>query len=349
MKKFFAACLLMLLYAPEPALVRLSAQTSKGTTGQEKQLVLLDTDIGDDIDDAFALALILKSPELKLLGVTTAYGRTEMRARLVERFLAATGHKEIPVYPGIVTRASNPMTQELYAQHQPKHRYGDGIDFMLRQIRLHPGKITLIAIGPLFNVQAALDLHPETFKKLNRIVLMGGSIERGYDGQNGVHHPPDAEWNINRYPKGLRAILASGVPVTMLPLDSTQVHLGLKEREAIFSNDNPVTNQLILLYHQWVYGSEGSPVTPTLFDPVAVTYAIKPGLCPATPMHIEVDAKGFTTKTDGEPNASVCLKLDEAGFIQLLMERLVEKPAQPELPDEPTEPEHLGFVARNGN
>jgi inosine-uridine nucleoside N-ribohydrolase len=345
----------LLLLACAFAACDLSAQTAKPTAkptapaAPAKQLVLLDTDIGDDIDDAFALSLILKSPEFKLLGVTTAYGKTELRARLVERFLAATGHKDIPVYPGVVTHAANPMTQAAYAERQPKRKYSDGIDFMLRQIRLHPGQVTLIAIGPLFNVETALSVDPVTFKKLKRIVLMGGSIDRGYDGPGGALHPPDAEWNINRYPKGLRAILASGVSITMLPLDSTQVHLAVKERESIFANGSPLTDQLTLLYHQWRNNNADLPDTPTLYDPVAVTYAFKPELCPATPMHIEVDEKGFTHKTDGPPNASVCLKLDEAGFIQLLLDRIVEKPATKDDPDEPSEPEHLGVTTRNGN
>lgn len=339
---------LFLLLAVSTAATHLSAQTSKPATkpsAPEKQLVLLDTDIGDDIDDAFALALTLKSPEFKLLGVTTTYGNTELRARLVERFLAATGHKDIPVFPGVVTRAANPMTQAAYALRQPKRKYGDGIDFMLRQIRLHPGQVTLIAIGPLFNVETALSVDPVTFKKLKRIVLMGGSIDRGYDGPNGALHPPDAEWNINRYPKGLRAILASGVPITMLPLDSTQVHLDLKERESIFASGSPLNDQLTLLYHQWRNNNADYPDTPTLYDPVAVTYAFKPELCPATPMHIDVDNKGFTHKTDGPPNASVCLKLDEPGFIHMLLDRMVDKPAAKDEPDEPNEPEHLNLSA----
>ncbi len=352
MKKFSVAALLALILAGVPVTSRLVSQTARSAqpapaTQAAKQLVFLDTDIGDDIDDAFALGLILKSPELKVLGVTTAYGKTEERARLVERFLASTGHKEIPAYPGIVTKAKNPMTQEAYALREPKRRYGDGIDFMLRQIRLHPGKVTLLAIGPLFNVEAALAVDPATFKKLKRIVLMGGSIERGYDGPNGEVHPADAEWNISRYPKGLRRILASGVPVTMLPLDSTQVHLGLKERESIFANDNPVSDQVTLLYHQWVEGNEGHQETPTLYDPVAVSYVLAPELCPAVPMHIEVDAKGFTRKSDGEANAMVCMKLDEKGFMQLLLDRLVEKPAAPDEPEEPTEPEHLDLMKGN--
>ena len=72
------------------------AQVPAATTpASSPQLVILDTDIGDDIDDAFALALVLRSPELRLLGVETAFGDTELRARLVDRYLAAVGRTDI--------------------------------------------------------------------------------------------------------------------------------------------------------------------------------------------------------------------------------------------------------------
>ncbi len=86
---------------------------------------------------------------------------------------------------------------------------------------------------------------------------MGGSIYRGYgDDSNGKHKPPEPEWNIDRDPAGARALLAAGVPVFMMPLDSTQVHLEAKERERIFAHGSPVTDQVTLLYHQWMAGSE---------------------------------------------------------------------------------------------
>ncbi len=287
------------------------------------QLVLLDTDIGDDIDDAFALALVLKSPEIQLLGITTAFGDTELRARLVDRYLGSLG-RSIPVAAGISTPANNVFTQRVYAEHGLKGRHRDGVEFLLDQIKAHPGEITLIAIGPLNNIETAIKRDPETFRKLKRVVMMGGSIYRGYDGQNGERRPPDAEWNISRDPAGLRALLASGVPVFMMPLDSTQIHLETKEREEIFAHGSPLTDQLTLLYHQWKAGTDGHPDAPTLYDPVAVTYAIRPDLCPATPMRLEVDDKGFTRPVEGAPNAQVCLKSDEKGFLELLLERLTK-------------------------
>jgi inosine-uridine nucleoside N-ribohydrolase len=201
----------------------------------------------------------------------------------------------------------------------------DAAGFMLDQIRAHPGQITLIAIGPLFNIQAAIERDPATFRKLKRVVLMGGSIYRGYDdGKTGAHRPPDPEWNIARDPAGARALLVAGVPVFMMPLDSTQIHLETKEREEIFAHGSPLTDQLTLLYHQWMVNSEWHPMGPTFFDPVAVAYAIRPGLCPAKPMRLEVDDKGFTRPVDGTPNALVCLQSDQKGFLELLLERIAE-------------------------
>jgi inosine-uridine nucleoside N-ribohydrolase len=282
----------------------------------------LDTDIGDDIDDAFALALVLRSPELNLLGITTEYGDTELRARLLDRYLAAVGRGDIPVAAGVPRPNENVFTQAAYAFHSPLRKHADGVAFLLYQIRAHPGQITLIAIGPLFNVQAAIERDPATFRKLKRVVMMGGSIERGYDGHDGERRPADAEWNISRDPAGARALLASGVPVFMMPLDSTQIHLETKEREAIFSHGSPLTDQLTLLYHQWMVGAEGHPDAPTLFDPVAVAYAVRPDLCPATPMRLEVDDQGFTRPVSGAPNAQVCLKSDESAFLELLLGRI---------------------------
>ena len=82
------------------------------------QLAILDTDIGDDIDDAFALALALRSPELRLLGVTTAYGDTELRAKLVDRYLEAVGRTDISVDIGMPTPHANVFTQAAYAQQR---------------------------------------------------------------------------------------------------------------------------------------------------------------------------------------------------------------------------------------
>ncbi|HKN20820.1 MAG TPA: nucleoside hydrolase [Terracidiphilus sp.] len=286
-----------------------------------EQLVILDTDIGDDIDDAFALALLLQSPEIKLLGITTAFGDTELRARLVDRYLAAVDRRGIPVEAGVATPARNHFTQAAYARQAPERQHEDAVGFLSREIKAHPGQITLIAIGPLFNEQAAIARDAGTFRKLKRVVMMGGSVYRGYDSGIAGAPPPSPEWNIRCDPAGARALLASGVPVFMMPLDSTQIHLTTGELGAIFSHGSPLSDQLTLLYHQWT-GVEAWRM-PTLFDPVAASYAIRPELCPTKPMHLEVDDQGFTKPGTGEPNAQVCLKADEQGFRELLLKRIL--------------------------
>jgi inosine-uridine nucleoside N-ribohydrolase len=223
------------------------------------------------------------------------------------------------VEAGVATQATNHFTQAAYARQAPERQHGDAVGFLLREIKAHPGQITLIAIGPLFNEQAAIARDAPTFRRLKRVVIMGGSVYRGYDG--GVAGAPSPEWNIRCDPAGARALLASGVPVFMMPLDSTQIHLTTQELGAILSHGSPLSDQLTLLYHQWT-GAEAWRM-PTLFDPVAVSYAIRPELCPTKPMHLEVDDQGFTKPGTGEPNAQVCLKADEQGFREFLLKRIL--------------------------
>jgi purine nucleosidase len=304
---------------------RLPAPVSGGASkaGSAPQLVVIDTDIGDDIDDAFALALALKSPELKVLGVTTTFGNTEMRARLVDRYLKAVGRSDVPVFAGPATKTDNVMTQAAYAKRDANTKFGDGAGFILRAALEHPGQVTLIGIGPLFTVEAAIKRDPAAFKKLKRVVIMGGSVFKGYGADSqGKPKPPEPEWNILNDPAGLKALLASGVPVFMMPLDSTQVPLETQGREAIFAHGSALTDQLMLLYHEWMRGTQNHTPTPTLFDPVAVTYTFRPELCPAKPMHINVDARGMTSPGQGSPNAEVCLQSDEKGFLDLLLHRI---------------------------
>lgn len=292
------------------------------------ELAILDTDIGDDIDDAFALGLLLRSPEIKLLGITVTYGDTELRARLTDRYLEGARAREIPVAVGRATPQSNVFSQAAYARRERAHSHPDAVRFLLDQINAHPGQITLIGIGPMVNVQDAIARAPDTFRKLKRVVMMGGSVSRGYDTATSTNRPPDAEWNIARDPDGASALLASGVPVFMMPLDSTQIHLEESLREKILAFGSPVTDQLTLLYHQWK-GATGNS-TPTLFDPVAAAYAIHPELCPVTPLRLEVDAQGFTRPVNGVPNVQVCLKSDESGFLDLLLGRLTSPWHEPE-------------------
>ena len=284
--------------------------------------VIIDTDIGDDVDDAFALALAVQSPELEILGVTTTFGDTETRARLADRFLGEVGRSEIPVLAGKATATKNPMSQRCYAEggHFAKASHGDAVEFLLQQVRKYPGEVTLIAIGPLMNVGAAIEQDPATFHKLKRLVLMGGSIRRGY-GDLGYTSPipPMAEWNIVNDVTSAQKLFAAGVPLFVMPLDSTQLKLDEVKRAFLFSQGTSITDSLAVLYHLW--GQE----TPTLFDPMAVAFAVRPELCPVRAMRIRVDEKGFTREEPGTPNAQVCLDSKPEDFFRFYLNRVAAR------------------------
>lgn len=283
--------------------------------------IIIDTDIGDDVDDAFALALAVKSPELQILGVMTTFGDTETRAKVTDRFLAEVGRAEIPVLAGRATPSKMPMSQRRYAEnHYAKLSHGDAVEFLLAQIRKYPGEITLIAIGPLMNVGAAIDKDAATFRKLKRVVLMGGSIRRGY-GDLGYTPPvpPMAEWNILNDVASAQKLFASGVPLFVMPLDSTQLKLDEVKRAFLFSQGTGVTDQLAILYHLW--GQE----TPTLFDPMTTVFVLRPDLCPVRGMHIRVDEKGFTREEPGAVNAQVCLDSNAEDFFRFYLKRVAER------------------------
>src|SRR6266705_3086451 len=255
-----------------------------------KEKVIVDTDIGDDIDDAFAVALALRSPELQILGITTTFGDTEMRAKLLDRLLGEVGRADIPVAAGPPTQPKTAFTQLKYAEggHFAKPSHPDAVRFLLDQIRRNPGQITLVAIGPLLNVGAAIEKDPDTFRRLKRVVLMGGSIYRGY-GDTGTGPPrgPEPEWNIKNDIPSAQKLFAAGLALFVMPLDSTQLKLEAANRNFLFRQGTPITDALGLLYHEW--GKE----TPTLFDPMTIAYIVDPSLCPVQPMHLRVDAKGF--------------------------------------------------------
>ena len=287
--------------------------------------VIIDTDIGDDIDDAFAVALALRSPELQILGITTTFGDTETRAKLLDRFLAEAGQPEIPVAAGMPTPPKSNFTQRRYAENSryAKASHPDAVTFLLDQIRRNTGQITLIAIGPLMNVGAAIEKDPETFRKLKRVIIMGGSIKRGYgDVGFGTPTPPQPEWNILNDIPSAQKLFAAGVPLFVMPLDSTQLKLDEVKRGFLFSQGTAITDALTLLYHQW--GQE----TPTLFDPMTIAFMVNPTLCPVQPMRIRVDAQGFTRPDPGPPNApnppnaQVCLDSNPDAFFRFYLSRV---------------------------
>ena len=287
--------------------------------------VLLDTDIGTDIDDAYALALILRSPELELLGVTTVAGDAVARARLAAKMLAVEGGAaaRIPVYAGTTT-ATQHINQAAWAAgfSSPALHTDGGVAFLRQQIEARPGAITIIAVGELTNVAALLTSSPGIAGKIKQIALMGGAIRRG--AQPGS--PPQPEWNIKSNAAAARTVFTSGVPLIVAALDATaDLKLTPERRVRIFARGSPLTDALAALDFVWRHTNDWKGETPILFDLLAVSAIHKPDLARFESLCVVVEADGLTREIKNRPaNAQVAVASDAGKVLDYITERLAQ-------------------------
>jgi len=291
--------------------------------------VIIDTDVGDDIDDAFALAIALQDPRLEVLGVTTAWGDTRLRVLLVRRLLATLGRRDVVVAQGPATASTVPFTQRKWALGASDTSPApDAIEFISEQAHKRPARITLVALAPLSNIEALARRHPDALRELRQVIMMGGSINAGYNQGGAIPNPePSAEYNVASAPEGLVVLLQSGVAVRMFPLDSTQIKFDEVRRDRLFAYGSPASDALALLYHQWRLLNSWGQITPTLFDVVPVAWLLEPSTCPVTPLRIAVDERGYTRPVSGTANVEVCLTVDENATQRLIMNALA--PVEP--------------------
>jgi inosine-uridine nucleoside N-ribohydrolase len=277
--------------------------------------IVLDTDIGTDIDDAFALALVLASPELDLRAVITVTGDTHARARLAAKMLWEAGRRDVPVAAGD-PGGSLPIAQARWADgfNSPSLVSATAVDLMKKEIDSGHGETVIVAIGPLSNVGAFLKQYPQEKRKIMRIVLMGGSIARGEYPNSG----PVPEYNIATDAAAAQTVFSSGISILMAPQDVTaRLQLDESHRQRLFAQQTPMAKALKTLYELW------EQPTPTLHDPMAVGLFINPVLCKTKPLAIQVDEKGMTRAIEGNPaNAVVALETDPRRFIDFYMSRV---------------------------
>lgn len=288
--------------------------------------IILDTDIGTDVDDAFALGLALTSPELDLVGVTTVGSQAEDRAWMVCRLLTAVDRKDVPVAWGRNPQPASPIEGQYQYRHHPGVIYNrtvkpvkeSAVDFLYSRLKAQPGQLTLVPVGPLTNIARLLAEHPDCKPWIKRIVLMGGSIRMGYEAKS----LPCVEWNIKCDIPAAQAVFASGIPLTIAPLDATAtVKLEEPLRRRLFSACTPLTFQLQTLYQLW------DKPTPTLFDPVAVALTFTEQFCTMEDLHVTVDEKGFTRVKEGKANARVATAIKAEEFLKWYVERVAAGPA----------------------
>ncbi len=177
--------------------------------------ILLDTDIGSDIDDAVCLAYLLANPNCDLLGITTVTGEPEKRAMLASALCLAAGRDDIPIYPGaaqpfLVEQRQAQAPQAAAVQRWP-HREafpsGEAVDFLRRTVRAHPGEITLLTIGPLTNIGLLFRVDPEIPALLKRLVLMCGLFSNQVPGFG------PTEWNAAGDPHASAVVYRAPIPV----------------------------------------------------------------------------------------------------------------------------------------
>jgi inosine-uridine nucleoside N-ribohydrolase len=267
--------------------------------------IIFDTDIGTDIDDTWALAQILRSPELDLKMVVTDSGDTRYRAALAAKFLETVGRTEIPIAIG---QDFSPMGDEVKNQLPWLRDYdikaysgrveADGIGAMINLILASPEVITLVAVGPCPNLKIALEREPRIAAKC-RFVGMYGSFKVGYGGGG----DPVPEANVRGAPEALRAVL--GAPwqdVLLTPLDTCGIVsiAGEDYRQIWCRMDDPVLRALIENYCHfsgrvnWMNCNWFTQSSTTLFDSVAVTLAHDESRFGIETLRFDVSDEGFT-------------------------------------------------------
>ena len=291
--------------------------------------IILDTDIGDDIDDALALAFAIMSGKIDLLGVTTVFKNAVQRAELACCLLGALDRTDIPVYAGIgktlfqsipdweqVAASHRPRQMEVLKKQQPsiQPKPERAVDFIIDTIMASDGDITLVPIGPFTNIAAAFILEPRLAQK-TKICMMGGATDR-----------VRPEWNALCDPEATRVVFGTGVPITMVGLDvTTKCIMSYDQVKAVGAVDRPLNQICFELIHLW--GGDNPEPRPTLHDPLAVATLIDPTLCETREMRIEVETRGdhlrgSTVPVAGEPNASVCVSVDATRFMDYFVKTL---------------------------
>jgi len=265
--------------------------------------VIIDTDPG--VDDAFALLLAMRSPELKIEGISAVAGNVPLELTLPNalRMVEVAGRTDIPVAAGAKAPLLRHLVTAAYAHGEnglggavfpePKTKPVDepAAEFIRTIVRKHPGDVTLITVGPLTNVATALNLDTQLAGMIRRIVMMGGSLSGG-------NITPAAEFNIYVDPEAARIVFQSGIPIHMVGLDVTR-KTGLTEEHLriLESAQNPVSQAAANIGRHVVehHRQQGFLVDPNMHDSLAVAAFLDPSLLKWKEYYVDVETAGELT------------------------------------------------------
>ncbi len=277
--------------------------TSGASKGQGPHRVIIDTDPG--VDDALALLLAMRSPELKIEGITPVAGNVPLELTLPNalRLVEIAGRKEIPVAAG----ARVPLVRRLVTAQYAHGENGLGgavfpdptikpiatpaSEFIRQIVRKYPGEVTLIPIGPLTNIATALNSDAELAGMVRGIVMMGGSLSGG-------NITPAAEFNVYVDPEAARIVFQSGIPITMVGLDVTRkTSLTDEHVRTLESAQNPVSQAAAKIGRNAInHNREGRYlVGPNMHDSLAVASFIDPSILKVQDYYVDVETTGELT------------------------------------------------------
>ena len=289
--------------------------------------LLLDTDLGDDVDDAFALLLAALHPGLSLLGVTTVYGDPAQRARIARKLLDLAGRPDLPVSAGhgltLAGRDPGPMMRsglgfvapegsaEWAALGARTHPQG-AVEFLTEAILAAPEPPVLAAIGPLTNLGDAFRRAPELARKVRAVILMGGRL--GPDAAMGEH-------NFNADPQATRLVLESGAPLKIGTYEITcQARIGEAELPRLRAGTaacRAAAGQLAL------YLTQCQRTATSMYDPLALTLAYTDRYLQTRPMALRVQTSAtlacLAVARDAPATADVSVALDAPAFVEHLL------------------------------
>jgi len=304
--------------------------------------VILDTDLCDDIDDTWAIAAMLQSPELDCKLITTAVGNTEAKAKVVAKFLQRVGRTNIAVGIGVKQRdgahRQTPWAEGYDLASYPGKVHKDGVQAIIDTIMNSPNRVTLIAVGPLPNIAEALKREPRIAEKAD-FVGMHGSVYRGYGSDK-----PDAEYNVKAAVEAAKKVFTAPWPMTITPLDTCGlVVLDGDKYQKVLKKNSPITTNLIENYRVWykaglkdrkdldeaglnrLVDEKLNSSSTTLFDTVAIYLAVSKQLVEMEQLHIRITDDGFTRVENGAKMVNCAVKWkDLDGYESWLVERLTK-------------------------
>ncbi|HOD52504.1 MAG TPA: nucleoside hydrolase [Candidatus Hydrogenedentes bacterium] len=257
--------------------------------------VILDTDIGSDIDDTWALAMMLGSPQLDVRLITTAFRDTPVKTRLVAKMLERLNRTDIPIGTGLKTDDGGINQLEWLGDFDfksyPGMVYEDGVQALIDTIKKSERRITLVVLGPQANISEALKRDPSIAENA-RVVTMAGSVHIGYEGYEGRQ----PEWNVRADIAAARAVFNAPWEITMNPLDICgNLRLAGERYLRVSDSAAPRARVVIENYNAWSSrDSQPKNSSSILFDTVTVYMSVDTSLCRMEQVKLVIDDEGNT-------------------------------------------------------